>query len=150
MAKLQCCILWVQFYIISQISHEANNIYLYCEFSSSCFFLIISVLLISWRRTSALASGPQASQLRTQQSQQSFSQGISSQHGIVSQLSQSSLDEIVTNDQVESHFGVIFRFALKNWRLIVPFFWFFHLVFAESIFSRTRNFSEEVLLLTPS
>lgn len=36
----------------------------------------------------------QASQLRSQQSQQSFSQGLSSQ------LSQNSLDEILTNEQV--------------------------------------------------
>ncbi|XP_065864300.1 putative recombination initiation defects 3 [Euphorbia lathyris] len=46
-----------------------------------------------------MQTGPQSSQLRSQQSQQSFSQGISSQHGMFSQLSQTSLDEAVTNDQ---------------------------------------------------
>ncbi|KAJ4728273.1 Protein PAIR1-like protein [Melia azedarach] len=69
------------------------------KINKACDLSSISVFPPHARRTSALASGPQASQLRTQQSQQSFSQGISSQHGIVSQLSQSSLDEIVTNDQ---------------------------------------------------
>lgn len=45
--------------------------------------------------------GPQPSQLRSQpsQSQQSFSQGPSSQLGMFSQLSQSSLDEVLTNEQ---------------------------------------------------
>ncbi|XP_050941845.1 putative recombination initiation defects 3 [Cucumis melo] len=42
---------------------------------------------------------PQAPQLRSQPSQQSFSQGLSSQHGMYSQLSQNSFDEVVTNEQ---------------------------------------------------
>ncbi|WCJ22785.1 Protein PAIR1 [Euphorbia peplus] len=59
----------------------------------------ISVFPPQSRRLSAIPTGPQSSQLRSQQSQQSFSQGISSQHGMFSQLSQNSLDEAVTNDQ---------------------------------------------------
>ncbi|KAJ8749057.1 hypothetical protein K2173_013502 [Erythroxylum novogranatense] len=43
-----------------------------------------------YNRTTA---GPQASHPRSQHSQQSFSEGISSQHGMLSQLSQTSLDE---------------------------------------------------------
>lgn len=43
--------------------------------------------------------GPQASQIRSQPSQQSFSQGLSSQLGMFSQLSQSSLDGVSTNEQ---------------------------------------------------
>ncbi|MBA0763521.1 hypothetical protein Gotri_012954, partial [Gossypium trilobum] len=50
-------------------------------------------------RSSLPPSVPQSSQLRSQPSQQSFSQGISSQHALFSQISQSSLDEIVTTDQ---------------------------------------------------
>jgi len=43
------------------------------------------------------------SQHRSQQSQQSFSQGLSSQQGILSHFSQSSLDEtIIANDQVKT------------------------------------------------
>lgn len=53
-----------------------------------------------WRRSNARPTGPQASQLQSQASQQSFSQGISSQHGMFSQLSQNSLNEVLTNDQV--------------------------------------------------
>lgn len=41
----------------------------------------------------------QPSQHRSQQSQQSFSQGLSSQHGMLSQISQNSFDEIMANDQ---------------------------------------------------
>lgn len=41
----------------------------------------------------------QPSQRRSQQSQQSFSQGLSSQHGMLSQISQNSFDEIMANDQ---------------------------------------------------
>ncbi|XP_062086953.1 putative recombination initiation defects 3 [Humulus lupulus] len=49
--------------------------------------------------------GPQTSQLRSQPSQQSFSRGLSShsQHGVLSQISQSSLDDVLTNDQLSSH-----------------------------------------------
>lgn len=53
-------------------------------------------------RESSVFSKSQASQLRSQQSQQSFSQGVSSQHGMFSQLSLNSLDETLTNDQVNS------------------------------------------------
>ncbi|KAL7203421.1 hypothetical protein ACSBR2_016664 [Camellia fascicularis] len=49
------------------------------------------------RRSSTVPNGKDRS--RSQPSQQSFSQGVSSQHGMFSQLSQNSLDEIVTNDQ---------------------------------------------------
>ncbi|EEF50533.1 conserved hypothetical protein [Ricinus communis] len=50
-------------------------------------------------RLSTLPTGPQTSQLRSQQSQQSFSQGYSSQHGMFSQMSQTSFDEALTTDQ---------------------------------------------------
>ncbi|XP_059443182.1 putative recombination initiation defects 3 isoform X2 [Corylus avellana] len=59
----------------------------------------ISVLPPHARRSNAVPTGPQASQLQSQASQQSFSQGISSQHGMFSQLSQNSLNEFLTNDQ---------------------------------------------------
>jgi hypothetical protein len=54
------------------------------------------------RKTNNVSNGLQASQQhRSQPSQQSFSQGLSSQQGILSHFSQSSLDEAVTaNDQV--------------------------------------------------
>ncbi|XP_022769510.1 protein PAIR1-like [Durio zibethinus] len=51
------------------------------------------------RRSSLAPSGPQSSRLISQPSQQSFSQGISSQHTLFSQISQSLLDEVVTTDQ---------------------------------------------------
>ncbi|CAJ2662724.1 unnamed protein product [Trifolium pratense] len=53
------------------------------------------------RKTNNVSNGLQASQQhRSQPSQQSFSQGLSSQQGILSHFSQSSLDEAVTaNDQ---------------------------------------------------
>ncbi|XP_058743987.1 putative recombination initiation defects 3 isoform X2 [Vicia villosa] len=52
------------------------------------------------RRPNNVSNGLQASQHRSQPSQQSFSQGISSQQGILSHFSQSSLDEAITaNDQ---------------------------------------------------
>ncbi|XP_059651397.1 putative recombination initiation defects 3 [Cornus florida] len=67
----------------------------------------ISVLPPPPRRASTVPNGPecsvfgksQTSQLRSQPSQQSFSQGVSSQYGMFSQLSQNSLDEIAMNDQ---------------------------------------------------
>lgn len=49
-----------------------------------------------------MPNGPQASQLRSQPSEQSFSQGFSSQHGMFSQLSQNSLSDVLINDQVKS------------------------------------------------
>ncbi|KAI7999640.1 Protein PAIR1 [Camellia lanceoleosa] len=49
------------------------------------------------RRSGTVPNGMDRSQ--SQPSQQSFSQGVSSQHGMFFQLSQNSLDEIVTNDQ---------------------------------------------------
>lgn len=63
------------------------------------------------RKSNAAPSGLQASQLRTQPSgpsQQSFSQGLSSQHALLSQFSQNSLDEALTNDQVISCFLTCF------------------------------------------
>lgn len=54
------------------------------------------------RRPNNVSNGLQASQHRSQPSQQSFSQGLSSQQGIMSHFSQSSLDEAITvNDQVK-------------------------------------------------
>ncbi|GMP61443.1 hypothetical protein CsSME_00023907 [Camellia sinensis var. sinensis] len=78
------------------------------KINKACDLSSISVLPPHARRSSNVQSGPeslvfgknQASQLRSQPSQQSFSQGVSSQHGTFSQLSQNSLDEFVTNDQI--------------------------------------------------
>ncbi|GMH22465.1 hypothetical protein Nepgr_024308 [Nepenthes gracilis] len=77
------------------------------KINKACDINSISVLPPHTRRSSAVYAGPvtsilgggQASQLRSQTSQQSLSQGVSSQHGMLSQLSQNSLDEVVTNDQ---------------------------------------------------
>ncbi|KAJ8749002.1 hypothetical protein K2173_013442 [Erythroxylum novogranatense] len=65
----------------------------------ACDLNTISVFPPQSRRLSATTTGTQASQPRSQHSQQSFSQGISSQHGMLSQLSQTSLDEGLINDQ---------------------------------------------------
>ncbi|KAI8572057.1 hypothetical protein RHMOL_Rhmol01G0168900 [Rhododendron molle] len=74
------------------------------KINKACDLSSISVLPPHTRRSSIGPSGPgsssvfgrsQGSQLRSQLSQQ----GVSSQHGMFSQLSQNSLDEIVTNDQ---------------------------------------------------
>ncbi|KAK9951669.1 hypothetical protein M0R45_007105 [Rubus argutus] len=48
------------------------------------------------RRSNSVPHGPQVSQLqiRSQPSEQSFSQGLSSQYGMFSQLSQTSLDAL--------------------------------------------------------
>ncbi|KAF9687828.1 hypothetical protein SADUNF_Sadunf02G0133700 [Salix dunnii] len=70
------------------------------KINKACDLSSISVLPPQSRRSSSRPVGPQqASQIRSQQSQQSFSQGFSSQHGIFSQISQTSLDEAQTNDQ---------------------------------------------------
>ncbi|CBI40382.3 unnamed protein product, partial [Vitis vinifera] len=68
------------------------------KINKACDLSSISVLPPHTRRSSTVPTGPQVSQqLRSQQqSQQSFSQ---SQHGMFSQFSQNSLDEIVANDQ---------------------------------------------------
>ncbi|XP_048421685.1 putative recombination initiation defects 3 isoform X2 [Pyrus x bretschneideri] len=63
-----------------------------CDLSS------ISVLPPHTRRPNAVPNG-QASQLRSQPSDQSYSQGLSSQHNMFSQLSQNSQCDILTNDQ---------------------------------------------------
>lgn len=77
------------------------------KINKACDLSSISVLPPPTRRSSAIRSGSepsllgkiQGSQLRSQTSQQSFSQGISSQHGMFSQFSQNSLEEILTNEQ---------------------------------------------------
>ncbi|KAF9668968.1 hypothetical protein SADUNF_Sadunf14G0058600 [Salix dunnii] len=70
------------------------------KINKACDLSSISVLPPQSRRSSSIPAGPQqASQFRSQQSQQSFSQGFSSQHGIFSQISQTSLDEALTNDR---------------------------------------------------
>ncbi|KAJ4843645.1 hypothetical protein Tsubulata_020160 [Turnera subulata] len=69
------------------------------KINKACDLSSISVLPPQSRRLSSMPPGPQASQHRSQPSQQSFSQGISSQHGMFSQLSQTSLDEAPPNDQ---------------------------------------------------
>ncbi|OVA14022.1 hypothetical protein BVC80_1787g98 [Macleaya cordata] len=71
------------------------------KINKACDLNSISVLPPHSRRPNAISSGTdssvfgksQASQIRSQQSQQSFSQGLSSQ------LSQNSLDEIIANEQ---------------------------------------------------
>uniref|UniRef100_A0A2N9FIT6 Protein PAIR1 n=1 Tax=Fagus sylvatica TaxID=28930 RepID=A0A2N9FIT6_FAGSY len=69
------------------------------KINKACDLSSISVLPPHARRSSAVPNGMQASQLQSQPSQQSFSQGFSSQHGMFSQLSQNSLNEVLTNDQ---------------------------------------------------
>ncbi|CAK7348880.1 unnamed protein product [Dovyalis caffra] len=70
------------------------------KINKACDLSSISVLPPQSRRSSSIPVGPQqASQRRSQQSQQSFSQGFSSQHGMFSQISQTSLDEALINDQ---------------------------------------------------
>ncbi|KAK4578240.1 hypothetical protein RGQ29_028394 [Quercus rubra] len=77
------------------------------KINKACDISSISVFPPHARRSSAVPTGPnaQASQLQSQQSQQSFSQGLSSQHGMFSQLSQNSLNEALTNDQPLQRFG---------------------------------------------
>ncbi|KAG6434330.1 hypothetical protein SASPL_105955 [Salvia splendens] len=72
-----------------------------------CFAYIVSI-----RRSSGVSSGLEsssifgrsqaASQLRPQQPQLSLSQGVSSQHGLFSQFSQNSQDEVLTNEKIGS------------------------------------------------
>ncbi|XP_058008405.1 putative recombination initiation defects 3 isoform X2 [Hevea brasiliensis] len=69
------------------------------KINKACDINSISVLPPQSRRLSTLPTGLQTSQLRPHPSQQSFSQGISSQPGMLSQLSQTSFDESLTNDQ---------------------------------------------------
>ncbi|KAL3026708.1 hypothetical protein AAZX31_03G008300 [Glycine max] len=75
------------------------------KINRACDLNSISVFpppLIHRRKANNVTSGLQAnhSQHRSQPSQQSLSQGISSQHGLLSHFSQNSLDEAVTtNDQ---------------------------------------------------
>ncbi|XP_012083385.1 putative recombination initiation defects 3 isoform X2 [Jatropha curcas] len=69
------------------------------KINKACDLNSISVLPPQSRRLSAIPTGLQTSQLRSQQSQQSFSQGISSQHGLFSQLSQTSFGEPLSNEQ---------------------------------------------------
>ncbi|GAB4844489.1 hypothetical protein Ancab_037867 [Ancistrocladus abbreviatus] len=77
------------------------------KINKACDLNSISVLPPHTRRSSGIHGGPansvlgsgQPSQLRSQASQQSFSQAVSSQHGMLSQLSQNSLDDVVTHDQ---------------------------------------------------
>ncbi|XP_022865661.1 protein PAIR1 [Olea europaea var. sylvestris] len=83
------------------------------KINKACDLSSISVLPPHSRRSSAGQSGPESSsifgksqaplQLRSHQqqlhqSQQSFSQGISSQHGVFSQFSQNSQEEALTNE----------------------------------------------------
>uniref|UniRef100_A0A1J3F5L4 Protein PAIR1 n=1 Tax=Noccaea caerulescens TaxID=107243 RepID=A0A1J3F5L4_NOCCA len=68
----------------------------------ACDLKSISVFPPNLRRRSSVGPPePQASQqqLRSQQSQQSFSQGPSSQRGCFSQMTQSSVEELLINDQ---------------------------------------------------
>ncbi|KAG5036988.1 hypothetical protein JHK86_017828 [Glycine max] len=75
------------------------------KINKACDLNSISVFpppLVYPRKANNISSGLQASQSqhRSQPSQQSLSQGLSSQHGVLSHFSQNSLDEAVTtNDQ---------------------------------------------------
>ncbi|CAN0824858.1 Putative recombination initiation defects 3, partial [Linum grandiflorum] len=71
------------------------------KINKACDLTSISVLPPPHsRRLSSVQPGTQqSSQLRSGSSQQSFSQGFSSQHGMFSQFSQTSLDEAFVNDQ---------------------------------------------------
>ncbi|XP_022943725.1 protein PAIR1 isoform X1 [Cucurbita moschata] len=69
------------------------------KINKACDLSSISVLPPQSSRSNALTTGQQAPQLRSQPSQQSFSQGLSSLHGTNSQFSQNSFDEVVTNEQ---------------------------------------------------
>ncbi|KAL2461556.1 putative methyltransferase PMT2 [Abeliophyllum distichum] len=85
------------------------------KINKACDLSSISVLPPNSRRSSAGTSGPESlsifgksqapMQLRSQQqqlqqSQQSFSHGVSSQHGLYSQFSQNSQEEALTNELV--------------------------------------------------
>ncbi|PIN22833.1 hypothetical protein CDL12_04429 [Handroanthus impetiginosus] len=85
------------------------------KINKACDLSSISVLPPQSRRSSAVSSGLEsssvfgrnqtASQLRPQQPQQSqltLSQGVSSQHGLFSQFSQNSQDEILTTEKTVS------------------------------------------------
>ncbi|KAB2597699.1 protein PAIR1-like [Pyrus ussuriensis x Pyrus communis] len=69
------------------------------KINKACDVNSISVLPPHTRRPNAVPNGPQAAQLRSQPSEQSFSQGLSSQHNMFSQLSQNSQCDVLTNDQ---------------------------------------------------
>ncbi|KAF3441500.1 hypothetical protein FNV43_RR15414 [Rhamnella rubrinervis] len=69
------------------------------KINKACDLSSISVLPPPARRSNSVSNGPHASQFRSQSSQQSLSQGFSSQHGMFSQFSQSSVDEALINDQ---------------------------------------------------
>lgn len=66
------------------------------KINKACDLSSISVLPPHTRRSNSVPHGPQVSQLqiRSQPSEQSFSQGLSSQYGMFSQLSQTSLDAL--------------------------------------------------------
>ncbi|XP_020552535.1 protein PAIR1 isoform X2 [Sesamum indicum] len=85
------------------------------KINKACDLSSISVLPPQTRRPSVVSSGLEsssifprsqvASQLRPQQplqSQLTLSQGVSSQHGLYSQFSQNSQDEILTNEKIGS------------------------------------------------
>ncbi|KAI3444535.1 hypothetical protein Pfo_001200 [Paulownia fortunei] len=85
------------------------------KINKACDLSSISVLPPQSRRSNVVSSGLEsssifgrsqmASQLRPQQPQQSqltLSQGVSSQHGLFSQFSQNSQDEILTNERIGS------------------------------------------------
>ncbi|XP_073142099.1 putative recombination initiation defects 3 [Henckelia pumila] len=82
------------------------------KINKACDLSSISVLPPQSRRSIAVNNGTESSSifgrsratsdLRPQQSQQSLSQGISSQHGLFSQFSQNSQDEILTSEKIAS------------------------------------------------
>ncbi|KAG6437705.1 hypothetical protein SASPL_102631 [Salvia splendens] len=82
------------------------------KINKACDLSSISVLPPQSRRSSGVSSGLEsssifgrsqtASQLRPQQPQLSLSQGFSSQHGLFSQFSQNSQDEVLTNEKIGS------------------------------------------------
>ncbi|XP_057780537.1 putative recombination initiation defects 3 isoform X2 [Salvia miltiorrhiza] len=82
------------------------------KINKACDLSSISVLPPQSRRSSGVTGGLEsstilgrnqtASQLRPQQSQMSLSQGVSSQHGVFSQFSQNSQDDVLTNEKIGS------------------------------------------------
>lgn len=55
-----------------------------------------------------------------------------------SQLSQSSLDEVLTNEQVGSHFRLVIYFLIFFFEVIVLFYWFF-IFYLQRVSSQERE-----------
>ncbi|CAN1849728.1 Putative recombination initiation defects 3, partial [Linum perenne] len=83
--------------------HDSNPLasQMKLKINKACDLSSISVLPPHSRRLSSVQPGtqPSSSQLRSQPTEQSFSQGFSSQHGFFSQFSQTFLDDAFLSDQ---------------------------------------------------